>query len=163
MQQPDLFLNPYRPSAGHMPPHLAGRVAAQNDFRRLLKQHVVTENLILTGLRGVGKTVLLNHMKPIALTEGWLWTGEDLNEQSSLTEERIATRIITDLSSMLSPIFVQTQIGMPMGFSVRSVSKQRPLGFSDLDSIYRDTPGLVSDKLKAVLRYVGVLLGSGLN
>src|SRR5687768_9987131 len=91
--EPHLFLNPYRPSAGHMPPHLAGRKVEQDDFRRLLSQPVITENLILTGLRGVGKTVLLSYIKPLAAQSGWLWTGEDMTEQSSLSEDKIATRI----------------------------------------------------------------------
>jgi AAA ATPase domain len=156
----ELFVNPYRPSAGHMPPHLAGRHAEQDDFKRILRQSVVTENLILTGLRGVGKTVLLGHMKPIALQAGWLWTGEDLTEQSSLSEEKIATRIITDLSAILSPLFVQTQIEMPMGFTGKPNAVQTPVGYNDLEKIFSATPGLTSDKLKAVLRAVGQLISS---
>jgi len=156
--QRDFFSNPYRPGTGHMPPHLAGRTSEQADFKRMLQQRVITENLILTGLRGVGKTVLLNHLKPTALHSDWLWTGNDLDEQSSLTEERIATRLITDLTSILSPIFVQTQITMPLGFTKNEGRKERPLGYSDLERIYNETPGLVSDKLKAILRYVGTLI-----
>ena len=158
--QNDLFLNPYRPSAGHMPPHLAGRTREQDDFKRMLAQHAIMENLILTCLRGVGKTVLLNYMKPIALQAGWLWTGEDLTEQSSLTEERIATRIITDLSAILSPIFVQTQIEMTIGFTGKPSARQAPVGYSDLERIYNVTPGLVSDKLKAVFRTVGAMIAA---
>ncbi|HEX5999333.1 MAG TPA: hypothetical protein VFZ16_08040 [Hyphomicrobiaceae bacterium] len=157
---PDLFLNPYRPSAGHMPPHLAGRKVEQDDFRRLLSQPVITENLILTGLRGVGKTVLLSHIKPLAAQSGWLWTGEDMTEQSSLSEDRIATRIITDLSAILSPIFVHTQVDMPLGFTGAPIAKQKPVGYSDLEKIYNSTPGLVSDKLKAVLRQVGRMIST---
>ena len=59
------FKNPFRPGAGHMPPYLAGRLAEERDFRKLLAQDVITENLILTGLRGVGKTVLLEKFKPL--------------------------------------------------------------------------------------------------
>lgn len=156
--EPHLFLNPYRPSAGHMPPHLAGRKVEQEDFRRLLAQQVITENLILTGLRGVGKTVLLSHIKPLAAQSGWLWTGEDMTEQSSLSEDKIATRIITDLSAILSPIFVQTQLDMPLGFTAAPTARQRPVGYSDLENIYNLTPGLVSDKLKAVFRQVGNMI-----
>lgn len=66
-----MFENPFRPGAGHAPPYLAGRSAEQDDFKRLLKQRVISENLILTGLRGVGKTALLTTFQPIALQEGW--------------------------------------------------------------------------------------------
>jgi hypothetical protein len=53
------FKNPYRPGAGHMPPHLAGRHREYGEFDRLLAQDEILENMVLTGLRGVGKTVLL--------------------------------------------------------------------------------------------------------
>ena len=52
--------NPFRPGAGHTPPYLAGRKGQSDEFRRLLKQDVILENMVLTGLRGVGKTVLLD-------------------------------------------------------------------------------------------------------
>ena len=80
------FTNPYRPGAGHMPPHLAGRDDALAEFERLLGQDVILENMVLTGLRGVGKTVLLDTFKPRAIEEGWLWVGADLSEAASLTE-----------------------------------------------------------------------------
>lgn len=61
------FVNPFRPGAGHMPPYLAGRLEEKEEFLRLLGQDVVLENLVLTGLHGVGKTVLLDTFKPLAI------------------------------------------------------------------------------------------------
>ena len=58
--------NPFRPGAGHQPPYLAGRQAERDEFSRLLRQDIILENMVLTGLRGVGKTVLLESLKPIA-------------------------------------------------------------------------------------------------
>ncbi len=101
--------NPFRPGAGHMPPYLAGRQHETEEFERLLKQDVILENLVLTGLRGVGKTVLLDTFKPLAIERGWLWVGTDLSESTSITEERIALRLITDLSVVTSSITVATQ------------------------------------------------------
>lgn len=66
------FLDPFIPGAGHTPPYLAGRETEKREFQGLLAQDVVTDNLVLTGLRGVGKTVLLGALKPIALDSGWL-------------------------------------------------------------------------------------------
>jgi hypothetical protein len=81
------FSNPFRPGAGHMPPYMAGREHELEEFRRLLKQDIILENLVLTGLRGVGKTVLLETFKPHAIGSGWFWVGADLSESTSLTEE----------------------------------------------------------------------------
>jgi hypothetical protein len=154
------FANPFRAGAGHMPPYLAGRTNEQDVFRKLLNQTVVTDNLVITGLRGVGKTVLLAELKPIAMQNGWLWAGDDFSEQASLSEERIATKIITDLSVNMSQIFVKTQIETPFGFTQKQKRQQRPLGFKDLEREFQDAPGLVSDKLKHLLRVVGGIIST---
>jgi hypothetical protein len=146
------FSNPFRPGAGHMPPYLAGRENELQEFRRLLKQDVILENLVLTGLRGVGKTVLLETFKPLAITSGWFWVGADLSESASLTEDRIATRLMADLSVVTSTITVASEsVPTSMGFdaSVRQVDHK--LDYKLMTSIYEDTPGISSDKIKAVL------------
>lgn len=89
------FKNPYKPGAGHMPPHLAGRETEYVEFEKLLDQDTILENLILTGLRGVGKTVLLETFKPRAVQRGWLWAGTDLSETASLSEMNLASRLRT--------------------------------------------------------------------
>src|ERR1700732_4617806 len=104
------FANPFRPGAGHQPPYLAGRKYEESEFRRLLKQTTIMENLVLTGLRGVGKTVLLETFKPLALSMGWLWCGTDLSESASVTEDAFALRILTDVSLVTSAlIFRETK------------------------------------------------------
>jgi len=37
-----------------MPPHLAGRQREYAEFDRLLEQDEILENMVLTGLRGLG-------------------------------------------------------------------------------------------------------------
>src|SRR5271169_1056466 len=93
-----VFPNPFRPGAGHRPPYLAGRKNEVDEFRRLLGQTVILENMVLTGLRGVGKTVLLEEFKPFAIQAGWLWVGADLSEAASVTDERIVLRLLADLA-----------------------------------------------------------------
>ena len=145
--------NPFRPGAGHMPPYLAGRVQEGNEFRRLLGQRTILENLILTGLRGIGKTVLLESFKPVAIAEGWLWTGADLSESSSITDDNLATRILTDLSFVASTIVV-TQPQRLKHFTQTPSQVRNVLDYRVLRTIYEKTPGLASDKLKAVLEVV---------
>src|SRR5713226_7993106 len=103
---PVKFRNPFRPGAGHMPPYLAGREEETDQFRRLLDQETILKNLVLTGLRGLGKTVLLETFKPMAMQAGWLWAGADLSESTSISEENLATRLLTDLSVVLSSLVV---------------------------------------------------------
>ena len=111
------FPNPFKPGAGHMPPYLAGRTAEQDEFSKFLDQTTVVDNLILTGLRGVGKTVLLQTFQPIARKAGWLWTGTDMSGSASLTEERMATRLITDLSILTSTHLTSREPEIPVGFN----------------------------------------------
>src|SRR5437867_7759233 len=47
-ERPAPFKNPFRPGAGHMPPYLAGREAENREFRKLLAQSTILENLVLT-------------------------------------------------------------------------------------------------------------------
>ena len=77
--------NPFRPGAGHMPPYLAGRENEKKEFARLLEQDVILENMVMSGLRGVGKTVLLETLKPLAMQQRCLWVGTDLSESTSVS------------------------------------------------------------------------------
>jgi hypothetical protein len=154
------FKNPFRPGAGHMPPYLAGRQTEIKEFQRLLEQTVILENLVLTGLRGVGKTVLLETFKPLAIQEGWLWVGTDLSESTSISEERIAIRLMADLSVVTSSVVVDSrQIG-GIGFQPTKKKVDRRLDFDTMAALFNQTPGLVSDKLKAVLELVWSCLRS---
>ena len=146
------YQNPFRPGAGHMPPYLAGRDAETHQFRDLLKQKTILSNLVLTGLRGVGKTVLLDTFKPIAVQFGWLWVGTDLSESSSVNEETIALRLLTDLSVVTSGIVI-TESVPSIGFGKTTVQENR-LTYTALIEMYRNIPGLVADKLKAILEFV---------
>lgn len=149
---PPVFDNPFRPGAGHMPPYLAGREAEQFEFRRLLLQTTITENLIITGLRGVGKTVLLETLKPIAIEAGWLWVGTDLSESATVSEATLAVRLLSDLSVVTS--MMQAPPGQRQaGFSAGPVPPAT-FDFQHLAALHADTPGLVTDKLKRVFETV---------
>lgn len=152
------FTNPFRPGAGHQPPYLAGREAEKREFSRLLKQRIILENMLLTGLRGVGKTVLLESLKPIAHKENWIWVGADLNESSSISEDNIATRLCTDLSLVTSSIVVSKERSPAAGFTPQEDIVEHTLTYGRLKDIYSCTPGLPIDKLKAVIEFVWGIL-----
>jgi hypothetical protein len=144
------FRNPFKPGAGHMPPYLAGREAERQEFIRLLGQTVILENLILTGLRGVGKTVLLDSFKPIAIEYGWHWVGTDLSESASATEEALAIRLLADLSVVSGSMV----LGEADATGFAGAAREVVLDFNTIRHIYEATPGLIADKLKVVLETV---------
>ncbi|MHB8584843.1 MAG: AAA family ATPase [Thermoplasmatota archaeon] len=65
----DPLQNPFTPGAGAPPPELVGRDAVIQETEVLLgriKKGRPEKSILMTGLRGVGKTVLLNHLKGLA-------------------------------------------------------------------------------------------------
>jgi len=70
----DPIKNPFSPGAGSPPPELVGRedILTQSDIllRRILLKRS-EKSLLLTGLRGVGKTVLLNEIECLAKKAGY--------------------------------------------------------------------------------------------
>mgnify|MGYP000043444084 CR=1 FL=1 len=145
------FSNPFRPGAGHTPPYLAGRSTEKQEFLRLLEQKVILENVIITGLRGVGKTVLLDSLKPIAIEKKWLWIGTDLSESACISEDSMATRLCADLSIISSSVVVGINAARPMGFTGATEVTKKTLDFNTLLEIYNSTPGLSLDKIKKVI------------
>jgi hypothetical protein len=70
----DPIKNPFAPGAGSPPPELVGRDPVLEQARVLLgrvKQKRAEKSLLLTGLRGVGKTVLLNEIERMAKAQDY--------------------------------------------------------------------------------------------
>lgn len=153
-----LAANPYRPGAGHQPPYLAGRHKEREAFSKLLDESVITKNLIITGLRGVGKTVLLESLKPVAREKKWLWTSVDLSESASVSEESLARRIIADIAIVTSEISIPLEQKQSIGFTGDEETTQQKLNFHFLVDYYSILPGLVSDKLIALFFFVWTIL-----
>ena len=89
----DPVANPFSPGAGTRPPELAGRDALREKVRVAAEQTrkgLPTKSVLLVGLRGVGKTVLLNRMR------------ED-SEALGLQTVRIEAPEGRSLPSMLAP------------------------------------------------------------
>src|SRR6202050_363341 len=92
--------NPYTPNAGSRPHELAGRAGELEQFRvrvGRLKRGATEQSMIIRGLRGVGKTVLLNAFEDRAESEGFLTYYHELTPDSSLIGE-----IARDVESALA-------------------------------------------------------------
>ena len=66
-------VNPYRPGAGLMPVYIAGRDEDIQNVSQMfdaLTMDIPTQSIIFSGLRGVGKTVLINKLQSIAEEKG---------------------------------------------------------------------------------------------
>jgi hypothetical protein len=96
--------NPFTPGAGRKPPILAGRDPDVENVQALverLSDGGYERSLIYSGLRGVGKTVLLMEFDVLASEAGWATT--DVQEVGSqpdfrVTFARMAARLLREMS-----------------------------------------------------------------
>ncbi len=117
--------NPYTPGAGRRPPTLAGRDADVDNFRSLIERlgaGAYERSLIYSGLRGVGKTVLLMELDLLANEAGWATT--DVQEVGSQPDFRITfARMAARLLRVISPkqrmlARVQRALGVVKAFTL---------------------------------------------
>ena len=79
--------NPFSPGAGSPPPELVGRDPILEQAGILLgriRNSRAEKSMLLTGLRGVGKTVLLNEIERIALADGYRTVAFEAHENKPL-------------------------------------------------------------------------------
>jgi hypothetical protein len=109
----DPIRNPYAPGAGQRPPELAGRDEQLHAFDVVLERISrgrPERSIVLTGLRGVGKTVLLNALRSSAVRAHW-GTGK--------LEARPEQRLRRPLSAALH--VAVRELGHPQGDDVDHV------------------------------------------
>lgn len=83
----DPFKNPFSPGAGSPPPELVGRDPILEQAKILLgrvKQRRSEKSMLLTGLRGVGKTVLLNEIEHMGREAGYRTVFIEASENKAL-------------------------------------------------------------------------------
>ncbi len=96
--------NPYTPDMGVRPPYLAGRDPELEYFDELIRQlgaGGTQKHLILTGLRGMGKTVLLNEFEAKCDGAGWPGETRELTEESRLAHvvAKAARKALLEMSA----------------------------------------------------------------
>jgi len=99
----DPVRNPFAPGAGKRPPELAGREQVLQDASTALQRAILgrdARSQILLGLRGVGKTVLLNEIEKTARGFGHLTSFIEAPEGKNLAELIIprANQVLEKLS-----------------------------------------------------------------
>jgi len=91
-------LNPFAPGAGRRPPELVGRTAELEAFDTTLaraRRQLGSRGMVLSGLRGVGKTVLLNQLQDQAERLGWLVVSlEGERHAATSVEQRLGRQMV---------------------------------------------------------------------
>ena len=83
-------VNPYRPGAGLMPVYIAGRDEDIQNVSQMfdaLTMDIPTQSIIFSGLRGVGKTVLINKLQSIAEEKGILCKHIEIEQRNDFISQ----------------------------------------------------------------------------
>ncbi|MGH9157200.1 MAG: ATP-binding protein [Acidimicrobiales bacterium] len=102
----DPVRNPYSPGAGTPPPHLAGRADLQEAFSTSIARAQIgipVQPLVLSGRRGVGKTVLLLRWRSLATEAGWSTAHIEARSDADLRQQ--LGDAITDIVRQVSRRF----------------------------------------------------------
>jgi hypothetical protein len=97
----DQSANPFRPGNGALPAYLAGREKPLAEFDAFLADsHPLHANWTVTGLRGTGKTVLVETAAARAEAAGWLTLERELGERHR-DDARLAEAIEEDVDALV--------------------------------------------------------------
>ncbi|WP_394614879.1 AAA family ATPase [Lentzea sp. JNUCC 0626] len=122
----DPVRNPFAPGAGQRPPELAGRDKEVGAFEVVLERVArgrPERSLVLTGLRGVGKTVLLGELRSMAMKRGWGAGKVEARPDADLRRPLSAAlhRAIRDLAVRhRAPDRVEAILGILKAFALRA-------------------------------------------
>ncbi len=129
----DPVRNPFAPGAGQRPPELAGRdreVAAFEVVLERVARGRPERSLVLTGLRGVGKTVLLGELRSMAMRRGWGAGKVEARPDGGLRRPLSAAlhRAIRDLALRhRAPGRVEEVLGILKSFALRAAPESAKL------------------------------------
>ncbi|GAB3913103.1 ATP-binding protein [Kibdelosporangium lantanae] len=122
----DPVRNPFAPGAGQRPPELAGRDKELAAFEVVLERVArgrPERSLVLTGLRGVGKTVLLGELRSMAVKRGWGAGKVEARPEADLRRPLSAAlhRAVRELAVRhRAPDRVESVLGVLKAFALRA-------------------------------------------
>ncbi len=103
----DPVTNPYSPGAGLRPPELAGRDEDIGAFEAVVARAATgraSQSIVLTGLRGVGKTVLLNDLAERARRPGWIVAQVEARAEADRTAASFRATVSRSLNQSLRQV-----------------------------------------------------------
>lgn len=174
----DPIRNPYTPNAGAQPPAVLGRDDQLLTFDLLLRRMSVgrtEQSMIITGLRGVGKTVLLGRFYKKAIAQNWVVIEEEISKHDDDAFRRSMASWVRTALFELSPKArwtdrVRRAAGVLKSFSVSvdpsgtltaGIDVDAEAGFADRGSLPHDLTDLfvaVGEASQAVGRGLVLLL-----
>ena len=152
--------NPYRPGVGTPPPYLADRDAQLQRFFRYLDDFPeIRRNVRVTGLRGVGKTVLLKEYRKEAKGLGWVVVRRDVSRRLS-NEPDFAVAVSDDLQRAANELSLAAKLKSQLS-KAKNVIEQIEVGLPGDVTVSvarrRGRASVLEDRVRDGLREVGRL------
>ena len=126
-------INPYRPGAGLKPMYLAGREDEISEVSRIfdaLSMQIPTQSIIYSGLRGVGKTVLINELYKIAEKKGIFCRHIEIEEKQDFIAQ-----IAACAQTFLREVSIKERVKHLIAKSIDSI-KSLVISFDPNDSTF---------------------------
>ena len=162
----DPALNPFKPGSGLRPPALEGRTRQREEFDLLVarsKNRIYDRGMVLSGLRGVGKTTLLNSLAEHAERQGWLAIGIEArpneagiaavraklgNELASGLRRYSRKRRLQKVADELIALARGFTLGVGLGPAKVELAPDRPAASGDIDIDLEELVEAISDAMK---------------
>lgn len=106
--------NPFTPSFGRIPPHMAGRASLESDFARAFGGNGNDPLLqaVFVGARGTGKTAMLSYLAEMASPQGWICA--NVSCAPGMLDD-IVERTLAAASHLLEPQKAKRLVGFSIG------------------------------------------------
>ncbi|MDO4437405.1 MAG: ATP-binding protein [Coriobacteriaceae bacterium] len=144
--------NPFKPTAGKVPPVLIGRQDILDDFAEALENGAGAPGrlMLITGQRGFGKTVMLSELRACANRQGWFVVAD--NASVGMCDRLV--RAIQPQGVKLRGLSIEPSIGMPGGLNAS-------FGGMTLETPVPDAVSLraaINERLKKMPKGKGILI-----
>lgn len=125
------YANPFKPGAGLEPHYIAGRDEELQTFERLIEAAPrLPKNLIISGLRGTGKTVFLRNLRGLCVDNNWLYVEREFNDRFD-HETDFSQAVATDIYTKLKGLSIARDI-KEVGKGVFEVLRESEITYKDL-------------------------------
>lgn len=153
--------NPYRPGAATPPTYLAGRQPQLTRFPKLLRAAPeIPANMRITGLRGVGKSVLLKEFERIARDEGWAAARHQLEPRHN-TDQALTALLVRAIENAKTKMSRTRRLKAHLGDVVDAGRRLKTVSIEDITFSLGGEAESDVDLAKALYEAVEAALDTG--
>ncbi|MGB9669383.1 MAG: AAA family ATPase [Anaerolineales bacterium] len=145
--------NPFRPGNGISPPYLAGRDEQLKLFKKSLDTALtLPQNMVISGVRGTGKTALLKEFEKICQEKKWLCIRREFNPRHC-SEAEFVGAVLTDVATKLKGALVAKGLTKrKIGFLPEE--ERAPITEEIIYNLLSKYPGPLGDRFESALKEV---------